>query len=318
VHYRLNIKDLSNPADLVKLNNAISELAFELDQIYTTTAPNGSISARIGTIALYNNSGTYTIFINTDGSTTWQQLASLSDSLWEIDGTETQLKTADEIDMQSKQILNLADPDTAQGAMTQAKHDTDFHTSTGHDHDGTDSKKVLYTNLDMTGTDLSKSELFADNGTFTVPAGVTKVYLTQVAGGGGGGGGNTNFGGGGGGGGAWLINFPVTVTPEAELAVQVGDGGAGGAAHLIQAEMLLLAVVVLRDQLQEANQEALQLEAIMMLHYQSREDIQEKAGQAGMEVEHHLLAEVQAELHLEQERRVLRVEQAYRELMAPE
>lgn len=39
--------------------------------------------------------------------------------LWEIDGTETQLKTADEIDMQSKKILNLTDPTADQHAATK-------------------------------------------------------------------------------------------------------------------------------------------------------------------------------------------------------
>jgi len=39
--------------------------------------------------------------------------------LWEIDGNETQLKTADEIDMQSKKIINLTDPTANQDAATK-------------------------------------------------------------------------------------------------------------------------------------------------------------------------------------------------------
>ena len=39
--------------------------------------------------------------------------------LWEIDGTETQLKTADEIDMRSKKIINLTDPATNQDGATK-------------------------------------------------------------------------------------------------------------------------------------------------------------------------------------------------------
>lgn len=39
--------------------------------------------------------------------------------LWEVDGTETQLKTADEIDMRSKKILNLTDPVANQDAATK-------------------------------------------------------------------------------------------------------------------------------------------------------------------------------------------------------
>ena len=39
--------------------------------------------------------------------------------LWEIDGTETQLKTADEVDMQSKNIIALLDPTSDQHAATK-------------------------------------------------------------------------------------------------------------------------------------------------------------------------------------------------------
>jgi len=39
--------------------------------------------------------------------------------LWEIDGTETQLKTADEIDMQTKKIINVVDPAADQDAATK-------------------------------------------------------------------------------------------------------------------------------------------------------------------------------------------------------
>jgi len=39
--------------------------------------------------------------------------------LWEVDGTETQLKTADEIDMRSKKIINLTDPTANQDGATK-------------------------------------------------------------------------------------------------------------------------------------------------------------------------------------------------------
>lgn len=74
-------------------------------------------------------------------------------------------------------------------------------------------------------------DVFTSSGTFTVPSGVTKVYLTMVGGGAGGGSGNTTAGvqgGGGGGAGASLINYPFTVTPAANLTVTIGAGGTGG------------------------------------------------------------------------------------------
>lgn len=42
---------------------------------------------------------------------------------WEVDGTETQLVTADEVDMQSKKIINVTDPTAAQDAATKAYSD---------------------------------------------------------------------------------------------------------------------------------------------------------------------------------------------------
>jgi len=40
-------------------------------------------------------------------------------SLWEVDGTETQLKVADEIDMQTKKIINAVDPTSNQDVATK-------------------------------------------------------------------------------------------------------------------------------------------------------------------------------------------------------
>lgn len=71
-------------------------------------------------------------------------------------------------------------------------------------------------------------KIFTTDGTFTVPAGITKVFLTMIGGGGSGGGtSNTNQQGGGGGAGASVINYPLEVTPGATLTVQVGLGGTG-------------------------------------------------------------------------------------------
>ena len=81
-------------------------------------------------------------------------------------------------------------------------------------------------------------EIFTSSGTFTVPAGITEVSITAIAGGGGGGGGgeressSTGNGGGGSGGGAGqsYINYPITgLTPLDNITVTIGSGGAGGA-----------------------------------------------------------------------------------------
>lgn len=76
---------------------------------------------------------------------------------------------------------------------------------------------------------LTNSQIFTGNGTFTVPAGVSRLYISLVGGGGGGGGSdNINVGAGGGGGGAALLMVPYAVTASQSCAVVVGAGGAGG------------------------------------------------------------------------------------------
>ncbi|ROL82734.1 hypothetical protein BK636_10640 [Pseudomonas chlororaphis] len=73
---------------------------------------------------------------------------------------------------------------------------------------------------------------FTANGSFTVPEGVTKIWLSGCAGGGGGGacpGGTsaTSSGGGGGGAGQPVIRFPVSVTPGQVIPVVIGAAGVG-------------------------------------------------------------------------------------------
>lgn len=70
---------------------------------------------------------------------------------------------------------------------------------------------------------------FTANGSFTVPDGVTKIYVTGAGGGGGGGGGySTSYAGEGGGGGAYALRQPYTVTPGQVLAITIGAGGTPG------------------------------------------------------------------------------------------
>lgn len=74
-------------------------------------------------------------------------------------------------------------------------------------------------------------EYFASgSGSWTAPAGVTKVFITAIAGGGGGGsgasGGNAGSGGGGG---ASLVKYPYTVIPGNSYSYSVGAKGVKGA-----------------------------------------------------------------------------------------
>ena len=74
----------------------------------------------------------------------------------------------------------------------------------------------------------STIQSYTGSGSFTVPAGVTRVRVRAI-GGGGGGGGNTTSGGGGGGGGGGLAEGVYVVAPGQVVAVTVGGGGGGGA-----------------------------------------------------------------------------------------
>lgn len=68
---------------------------------------------------------------------------------------------------------------------------------------------------------------FTASGTFTVPVGVTTVWVSMS---GGGGGGNCTYGGAGGGGGGGanaVVAQQISVTPGTNVAVTVGGGGSG-------------------------------------------------------------------------------------------
>jgi hypothetical protein len=95
---------------------------------------------------------------------------------------------------------------------------------------GTAATGVLPVANGGTGSTSGMSQLFTSDGNFTVPAGVTTVYITMVGGGGGGGkAGNSSGGcGGAGGGGQAIIKYPYTVTAEATYAVDVGAAGTAG------------------------------------------------------------------------------------------
>ena len=71
---------------------------------------------------------------------------------------------------------------------------------------------------------------FTSNGSFTVPVGITTVYVTAASGGGGGGGGYaTGYCGEGGGGANCVYKAAYTVTPLQVISITIGTGGSGGA-----------------------------------------------------------------------------------------
>ena len=81
-----------------------------------------------------------------------------------------------------------------------------------------------------TGVTTHGQTKFTSNGSFTVPAGITTVYVTAAGGGGGGGGGYaTGYCGEGGGGANCVYKAPFTVTPGQVISITIGTGGAGGA-----------------------------------------------------------------------------------------
>ncbi len=73
-----------------------------------------------------------------------------------------------------------------------------------------------------------KSQEFLSSGTFTVPAGVTTVWVTMTGGGGSGSanGGTGPYPTGGGAAGAYCVKQAVVVTPGASISVTIGAGGA--------------------------------------------------------------------------------------------
>ena len=75
--------------------------------------------------------------------------------------------------------------------------------------------------------------VFEANGTFIVPEGVTKIWVSATAGGGGGGGGHTsNYFGGGAASGQSIIRKEFDVVPGTEIDIVIGGGGPGGAVGL--------------------------------------------------------------------------------------
>lgn len=98
----------------------------------------------------------------------------------------------------------------------------------------------LISAINRASLSVNRQQKFTASGSFTVPAGVTTIYLSGCAAGGGGASGATNNGGqsslvgggGGGGGGAGqsIIKQAFTVTPGQVLTISIGAGGNGAQA----------------------------------------------------------------------------------------
>jgi len=89
----------------------------------------------------------------------------------------------------------------------------------------TSVSNVVWTNTSIVSSPIATMNVFTSNGTFTIPAGVTKVRVTVVGGGGNGGTYAPDFGGGGGGGGT-AIKILTGLTPGNTLLYTVGAAGA--------------------------------------------------------------------------------------------
>lgn len=84
------------------------------------------------------------------------------------------------------------------------------------------------TTASTTNSCFTSWQLFTANGTFIVPAGITKIKVCVYGGGAGGGGGSSNLYGGGGGGAGGYAEGTYTVLPAANYTVIIGTGGTAG------------------------------------------------------------------------------------------
>ena len=73
---------INSPPPLPDTEVTLQQYLFEIWQNMNrpeiiTTNPNGSRSGKVGDLISFNDSGTYKLFINTTGSTVWQQFTQL-------------------------------------------------------------------------------------------------------------------------------------------------------------------------------------------------------------------------------------------------
>ena len=68
-------------------------------------------------------------------------------------------------------------------------------------------------------------QIFTSSGTFTVPTGTTRIFITACGPGGNGGACVCGYGGGGGGSGRAIVDYPINVTPAEQISVTIGTPG---------------------------------------------------------------------------------------------
>lgn len=144
---RPNFTDLTQPNDILELKRIIQELADELDIIYTTTAPDGNISARQGRRALYKNGSVYERWINVDGLTTWQRediAGTFVTGDWIISSVTTARTGWSNVSATySNRFMRInATPLTTGGADTHT-HGAGSYTVPAHDHGATTGSYTL-------------------------------------------------------------------------------------------------------------------------------------------------------------------------------
>ena len=144
----------------------------------TTNLSLGAINATTMVVASSDGTDATLIEADTDdagllGANKWDEIVANTlkkTSMWETDGTETQLITADEIDMQSKKIINVTDCTANQDVSTKKYvDDNDFWDRTGTvlssktNGDEVDLTNALGEAFEMVKVDADGLTTFKDN-----------------------------------------------------------------------------------------------------------------------------------------------------------